>query len=238
MKGLIIVPAYNEESSIYSVLEKIKRTCSEEDLIVIDDGSRDRTAEIVRQAGVACVSHPVNLGYVRGLQTGIFLADERHYDYLVFLDADGQHDPHDIAALKACAFGPERPDIVIGSRFISDKHYQAPMGRRLGMMLFSVLTRWFGGRRIYDTTSGFKLLRRRAFQLVSGQVLGDFHAEMIIFGLVAGLRIQEVPVVVSERTSGTSMYSWLQALLYPVKTILAILVLWPEARRGRRVANT
>ena len=236
MKGLIVIPAYNEEKNIAAVLGRIRDAGERDDLLVIDDGSSDGTRRVLGALPalrVRTVHHPVNLGYVRALQTGIRFARERDYDYLVFIDGDGQHDPRQIADLKAAGLREGGPDIVIGSRFVKEQGYRAPLGRRLGMLLFSWLTGVVGGKRIYDTTSGFKLLRRRAFDLVVDQIYGDFHAEMIIFSQIAGLAIEEVPIIVAQREHGASMYNWLSSLAYPIKTALAIAVLWAEARRSR-----
>jgi glycosyltransferase involved in cell wall biosynthesis len=233
-KGLIVVPAYNEERNIDAVIQRLRLCDYPESILVVNDGSRDGTLSVLAGMNVPYVSHPVNLGYVRALQTGIRFADEHGYDYIVFIDADGQHDPHQIAELKAVGLAQQGPDIVIGSRFVSERRYRGPLGRRLGMMLFSWLTARLGGKRIYDTTSGFKLIHRRVFAVMCERMIGDFHAEMIVFALLAGLKIEEVPIAVAERRHGVSMYGWLESLVYPIKTLLAISVLWPQARRERR----
>jgi glycosyltransferase involved in cell wall biosynthesis len=232
MKGLIVIPAFNEENSLPSVIARLRACEYPEEILVVDDGSADATRGIARGLGVKCVSHPVNLGYVRALQTGIRYALERGHDYLVFIDADGQHDPREIALLKGRGLAEDGPDIVIGSRFVEAGQY-APLGRRAGMLLFSWLTGFLTRTRILDTTSGFKLMKRQAMRLVREQIYGDFHSEMIIYSLAAGLRVEEVSIHVTEREHGTSMYSWLASLAYPIKTLLAISILWPRARRER-----
>jgi glycosyltransferase involved in cell wall biosynthesis len=237
MKGAIIVPAFNEEQNIAEVVARIQSCQYIEDIIVINDGSTDNTLSVLQNLQIKHINHPINLGYVRALQTGLRFAKENQYDYVIFIDGDGQHDPRQISNLKEIGFSENGPDIVIGSRFVKDKKYIAPLGRRLGMMLFSWLTGFFAGSRIYDTTSGFKLIKRNAFSLVVDQIFGDFHAEMIIFSLIIGLKIKETPIIVAERKFGTSMYSWLSALAYPFKTMIAIAVLWPEARRLRRTLS-
>jgi glycosyltransferase involved in cell wall biosynthesis len=233
-KGLIVIPAYNEEKNIEAVVERLRRCDYPENILVVNDGSKDRTLAVLKQLNVPYVSHPINLGYVGALQTGIRFADEHGYDYILFIDADGQHDPHQIAELKAVGLAESGPDIVIGSRFVSKRQYHGPLGRRLGMMLFSWLTARLAGKRIYDTTSGFKLIQRRVFPVMCERMIGDFHAEMIVFALLAGLKIDEVPIVVAERRHGVSMYGWVESVVYPIKTLLAIGVLWPQARRERR----
>jgi glycosyltransferase involved in cell wall biosynthesis len=232
-RGLISIPAYNEEANLGSVLDRVREAGCVEDVLVVNDGSKDATARVAEEHGVKVVTHEVNKGYAAGLQTGMRYALDHGYDYLVFFDADGQHDPRFVAELRARALAEGGPDIVIGSRFVVDSGYKAPLGRKLGMAVFSWLT-LLGGRRIYDTTSGFKLLRREAVEKLAGQPFNDFHAEMIIFSLLAGLRVEEVPIVVAEREQGTSMYSWVDSIKYPAKTLAAIATLIPEARRVRR----
>jgi glycosyltransferase involved in cell wall biosynthesis len=234
-KGLIVIPAYNEERNIAKVLRALRECGYPDDVVVVNDGSADATLRVVREEGGRAISHPVNLGYVRALFTGMRFALARDYDYLIFLDGDGQHDPKQVKDLKAAALREGGPDIVIGSRFVKDTGYDAPLGRKLGMLLFSWLTAIIGGRRIYDTTCGFKLIKRPALRTLAKQLFGDFHSEMIIFSLIAGYRVEEVPVNVSEREFGTSMYGALASLMYPFKTSLAIAVLWLAARRERRL---
>jgi glycosyltransferase involved in cell wall biosynthesis len=232
-RGLISIPAYNEEANIGSVLDRVRAAQLTEDVLVVNDGSKDATAQIASAHGAHVVTHEVNRGYAAGLQTGMRYALDHGYDYLVFFDADGQHDPRYVPELRSRALAEGGPDIVIGSRFIQPSGYHAPLGRKLGMAVFSWLT-LLGGRRIHDTTSGFKLLRRSAIQILAGQSFNDFHAEMIIFSLLAGLRVEEVPITVAERESGTSMYTWLDSIKYPAKTLAAIALLIPQARRIKR----
>ncbi|HWE28703.1 MAG TPA: glycosyltransferase family 2 protein [Polyangia bacterium] len=234
MNGLIVIPVFNEERNVGSVLARIRAARCVEPVLVVDDGSTDGTARAARAGGADVIAHPRNLGYAQALQTGIRFAVERAYDYLIFLDGDGQHDPGDVAALRACALANDGPDIVIGSRFVERSRYRAPPLRKVGMLLSSWLTAIVGGRRVYDTTSGFKLLRRRALALLSRHRFGDFHADMIIFSLVAGLSVREVPVHVSERQFGASMYTKLGSARYLVRTLTAIALVLPAARRERR----
>src|SRR5262245_23338438 len=112
--GLIAIPAYNEEENLGGVLDRIRAAGGSEDVLVIDDGSRDGTAKVAEAHGAAVERHVQNRGYARALETGIRVALERDYGYLVFIDADGQHDPRYIADLHACAFSESSsaPDIV------------------------------------------------------------------------------------------------------------------------------
>jgi glycosyltransferase involved in cell wall biosynthesis len=234
MNGLIVIPAFNEERSLAGVLEAIRRAGCAEPVVVVDDGSSDGTATAAAAGGAEVIRHARNLGYARALQTGMRFAVAHNFDYVVFVDGDGQHDPAEIGTLRACALADGGWDIVIGSRFVEEGRFRAPLPRKLGMQLFSWLTQLASGRRIYDTTSGFKLIGRRALAPLLRHSFGDFHADLIIFSLLAGLRVREVPVHVSERRSGSSMYQLPGSATYLVKTLLAISRLWPAARRERR----
>lgn len=230
-RGLIIVPAFNEERNISAILQRI-RQCAPQDVLCIDDGSTDRTRDRMRNENAEILAHPVNLGYAESLQSGIEFALRHRYDYCVSLDADGQHDPGDIPRL-ALALRERQADLVVGSRFVQPTGYKAPLGRRAGILLFARLATSITGTRITDPTSGFKALSRRAMQATSGKVFGDLHAELLVYLSALGLKITEVPIRVSPRRHGTSMYGWVGAFLYPLRTSLAMLVAWLEARIQR-----
>jgi glycosyltransferase involved in cell wall biosynthesis len=234
VKGLIVIPAFNEEARLPAVLERVRKSGVSEEVLVVNDGSADGTQRVIDELGVRHVKHPVNLGYAQALRTGIRYALDNGYDYAVFLDGDGQHDPGYVPDLRKAAYAESGADVVIGSRFVVDTGYHAPPARKLGMLLFSWVTGVVGGQRIYDTTSGFKLIKRRALELLAGQRFADFHSEMIVFILSAGLTVGEVPVKVAERESGTSMYDWKGALLYPLRTSVAIGNSWWAGRRERQ----
>jgi glycosyltransferase involved in cell wall biosynthesis len=223
--GLIVIPAYNEELTIARVVERVRQSCPDFDLIVVNDGSTDATRDQARRAGAPVISHPINLGYGAGLQTGIRYALERGYDWCVFIDADGQHDPADIHRLEE-RMRSANADLVIGSRFVAGGGQTGRnANRRLGMLFFSAVTRLLTQREITDTTSGFKLLTRQAMTALRDQDFGDFHSEIVIYLLLLGMRVEEVPIRVVPRQHGRSMYSLSGATLYPFRTLLAILVL-------------
>lgn len=230
MRGLIVIPAFNEEKNLPAVLGRVREAALAEDVLVVNDGSKDGTERVLRELGQEHLRHPINLGYVRAIQTGIRFAAEHGYDYVVMMDADGQHDPRAVPALRA-ALDRGEADIVVGSRFVADTGYRAPLGRRLGMKVFSWVTALFGRQRVHDTTSGFKAIRRVAFPLLIEQTFGDFHAETLLLCMLLGLRVAEVPVQVAERRHGTSMYGPLDAVLYPLKTCVAIVLIHLLHRR-------
>lgn len=228
MRGLIVIPAYNEEQNLPRVLARLQSSRPAEDVVVVNDGSQDGTERMLRELGQPHLRHPINLGYVRAIQTGIRYAMQQGYDYAVFLDADGQHDPAAVPGLVE-VLRRGAADIVVGSRFVADTGYRAPLGRRLGMKVFSWVTALLGKQRVYDTTSGFKAIARRAFPVLVEQTFGDFHSETLLLCMLLGLRVSEVPIHVAERRHGVSMYGPIDAILYPLKTLVAILLVYALA---------
>src|SRR5581483_2020378 len=138
---LVAIPAYNEEASIERVVDAVRGRTPNFDLLVINDGSRDRTGAILSRLGVATASHLCNLGYGRSLQTALRFAQRGNYDALITFDADGQHEAADLERLFH-AFQARGCDLLIGSRFVAEARYQgAARSRAVGMWAFSMLVR-------------------------------------------------------------------------------------------------
>jgi glycosyltransferase involved in cell wall biosynthesis len=222
------VPTYNEEHEIDSLLARIREHVGGA-VLFVNDGSSDRTRERLERAGADVLSHPINLGYAQALKSGIGVALRRGYDYCVFLDADGQHDPAEIGGLVG-SLHANRADLVLGSRFCRPTGYESTPVRRAGMVAFAALASWFTRQRITDPTSGFKVLSRRAMEATVGKVFGDFHAELLVYLSALGFKIVEEPIRVAPRRRGRSMYGRLGLLVYTPKTLLAMLIAWLEAR--------
>ncbi len=226
LRVLIVIPAFNEEESLPATLDEVRAVAPAFDLLVVDDGSRDGTARACRERGVRVVRHPLNLGVGAALQTGFRYACERDYDVVVQLDADVQHDPRFLGALLE----PVRAgacDVAIGSRYVSQTGYHAPLARRLGMLLFSGVVRLALGQRIADTTSGFRAYRRPVMEVCQHDFPRDFPDAPLLIGLARrGFRLLEVPVSMRERTRGHSFYTFSKALYYPYKNLLASLMAW------------
>jgi glycosyltransferase involved in cell wall biosynthesis len=221
---LVIVPAHNEEDSLPGTLAELRATFPEAGVLVVDDGSRDGTGRAARQAGVNVVRHPVNLGVGGALQTGFRWAVEHGYDIGVQLDADGQHDPAYLEALLAPVAGG-RCDVSIGSRFVEASGYRAPLNRRIGMVLFQAVVKLAIGRRITDTTSGFRAYSRAVMQFCQYDFPKDFPDAPLLIGLARqGFRLDEVPVKMRERQAGQSFYTLGKQLYYPYKNLLASLM--------------
>jgi len=226
VKKLIIVPAFNEDKTIGGVLEEIRDHCRGFDILVIDDGSTDRTAEIAGSyPGVQVIHLAVNLGIGGAVQTGFLYAREKGYDTAVQVDADGQHKPAEVPKLLQPLERGEA-DAVIGSRFLEKGSYRGPAGRRLGIRLFSLTNRLILGQRIRDSTSGFRAFNRRAIDVLSQEYPDDYPEPEAIYILQKRkMRIREIPVEIAGRKGGKSSISLPESLYYMVKVFLAIFVL-------------
>jgi glycosyltransferase involved in cell wall biosynthesis len=223
---LIIIPAHDERESLPTTLAEVRSIAPGMDLLVVDDGSHDGTADAARAAGVAVLRHATNLGVGGALQTGFRYAVERGYDIGVQLDADGQHNPAFLAALVAPVV-EGRCDLCIGSRYIARSGYRAPVARRLGMLMFSGIVRLVLGHRIFDTTSGFRAYARPVMQVCQHDFPTDFpDAPLLIAMARRGFRMLEVPVEMRERVAGKSFYTLGKSLYYPYKNLLASLMAW------------
>jgi glycosyltransferase involved in cell wall biosynthesis len=221
---LVVIPAHDEEASLPGTLAEVRERAPAVDILVVDDGSRDDTTRVARVAGVKVVRHAVNLGVGGALQTGFRWAVKRGYDVGVQLDADGQHDPAYLAPLLAPVL-EGRCDVSIGSRFVEATGYRAPLNRRIGMMLFQAVVKLAIGRRITDTTSGFRAYARPVMQVCQHDFPKDFPDAPLLIGLARrGFRLDEVPVVMRERQAGQSFYTLGKQIYYPYKNLLASLM--------------
>lgn len=218
---LVIIPAHNEEASLPQTLAEVRAKAPDVELLIVDDGSRDATAKVARDAGVPVVRHPVNLGVGGALQTGFRYAVERGYDIGVQLDADGQHDPAYLGVLLEPLLR-NTCDVSIGSRYVESSGYRAPWTRRMGMLLFSGVVKLALGQRITDTTSGFRAYSLPVMQVCQHDFPKDFPDAPLLIALARrGFRLAEVPVVMRERKAGQSFYTLGKQLYYPYKNLLA-----------------
>jgi glycosyltransferase involved in cell wall biosynthesis len=227
---LVAIPAYNEQATIADVIRRVRVSMPEFDLLVVNDGSSDSTPEILRDLEVVVATHLCNLGYGRAIDTAIKYAHQMNYDALITLDADGQHHPEQVQRL----YRESREggwDMLIGSRYVATRDYSsAPIGRKIGMRLFSGAVTALTGCAIYDTTSGLKVMRRSIFVPLTRWHFLDFHAEAIVYLIRLGYRVGESSISVAERTSGQSMYSFASLFQYPLNTGLMSMMAVVEAR--------
>ena len=164
IKVSIIIPVYNEENTIGVVVEQIRALYPEFEVIVVDDGSNDKTDEVARSAGASVNRHPYNMGNGSAVKTGIRAATG---DVLVFMDGDGQHDPNEIPQLIR-PIVQDKTDVVIGSRFIdSNSVPEMPLYRRFGARLITKLANWVAKTDVKDAQSGFRAYNRQALEGLS-----------------------------------------------------------------------
>jgi glycosyltransferase involved in cell wall biosynthesis len=222
---LILMPAYNEGRSISRVIANIHSVVGESaDIVVVNDYSSDNTAIVARQAGAIVVSHPFNMGYGAAIQTGYKYARDKGYDFLVQLDADGQHDPACIPALLV-PVREGKADIAIGSRFLGSS-YRPPLARRAGMALFRRIVSLATGMSVTDTTSGFQAFNSDVIRFFATDIFPvDYpDADMLIMLHRTGFRLTEVPVRMFENSEGKSMHSGFKPFYYMFKMLLSICV--------------
>jgi glycosyltransferase involved in cell wall biosynthesis len=224
-RKLAVIPAYNESQTIVSVVDSLREHAPDFELLVVDDGSTDRTGELARRAGTHVVRHPFNLGIGGAVQSGFMFALENGYDRMVQVDADGQHMPREIARLADAMDGDPSIDMVCGSRFLTDQGYPAPISRRTGIHIFAFLLSRIVGQRVSDPTSGFRLYNWRAIALFARDYPHDYpEVEAVLMVHFHRLRMREVPVQMLERGGGRSSIRSGKSIHYMLKVLLAIFV--------------
>jgi glycosyltransferase involved in cell wall biosynthesis len=189
----IVIPVYNEGSVIGDVVEQTRKTFP--NIVCVDDGSRDESAERALAAGAHLVQHPVNLGQGAALQTGISYALGQGADYLVTFDADGQHRVEDALEMVRVAKSGEA-DVVLGSRFLTGSE-EVPMIKRLVLRTVVKVSRTSRRLKLTDAHNGLRVLNRKAAGQLRITMNGMAHAsEIVAFLASSGLRVTEVPVIV------------------------------------------
>ena len=224
VRRIAIVPAFNEERNIGGLLAELQAQDAELEVVVVSDGSTDRTAEVAAAAGAHVVRLPFNLGIGGAVQTGFRYAWEGGYELAVRLDGDGQHDPGQLRELVAPVAAGEA-DLAIGSRFIGNTGYRSSAARRVGIRVLARVVSWIAHERLTDTTSGFQALNRRTIALFAADLPLDYpEVEGLVMALRRGIRVREVPVTMREREHGRSSIGTLGSVYYMIKVLLAVFV--------------
>ena len=225
LRRIAIVPAFNEEESITRVIEEIRAFDPELEIVVVDDGSRDRTAAVAEQCGAHVVRLPFNLGIGGAVQTGFRYAFENGFRIAVRLDGDGQHDASQLALLLEPVLADEA-DIAVGSRFaVRGDGYRSSRPRRAGITILASTVSLLVRRRVTDPTSGFQALNRHAIGLFAADYPHDIpEVEAVLMVHRHKLRMVEVPVQMRERVGGRSSIGRVFAVYYMVKVLLALFV--------------
>jgi glycosyltransferase involved in cell wall biosynthesis len=232
---LVFLPAWNEEENLPAVLEELRRELPDVDLLVVDDGSTDATANVARAHGAEVVSFGENRGLPAGIAAGYGYALEHEYDLCGRVDADGQHPVHELARLLALVREGEC-DVAVGSRFASGDGYAPyryrPSGaRRFGTALLRRSMRVLLRRPFLDATSGMYAVNARALPVLARPYATEApEVEALLRLNEEGLRVDEVPVEMRERAGGESKLRGWKALLV-VFTVIGTLLTFLRRRR-------
>lgn len=218
---LVIVPALNEEGAIARVVADARRALAAT-VVVVDDGSTDRTGEVARAAGAVVLRHPFNLGVGAAVRTGLRYAVDHGYETVLQLDGDGQHDADDAGGLLS-RLEQGDVDVVVGSRF--EFGYDLPRPRRLVMRLLSWIVSRRLGTTVTDTTSGFRAFAEPAVTHFARVYPADYLSdtvEALLLAADAELRVAEVPVHMRHRTTGTASTNPLSGAFHVVRLLLVV----------------
>jgi glycosyltransferase involved in cell wall biosynthesis len=224
VKRIAIVPAYNEERNIGRMLDELRALDPGLDVVVVSDGSTDRTADVASARGAHVIQLPFNLGIGGAVQTGFRHAWEEGYELAVRLDGDGQHDPGELPALVAPVVAGEA-DLAVGSRFVEGGGYRSSAARRVGIRVLARVVSLIARQRLTDTTSGFQACNRRAIALYASDLPHDYpEVEGMVMAIKHRIRLVEVPVTMREREHGRSSIGALASIYYMIKILLALFV--------------
>lgn len=229
MKVLIVIPAYNEEENIETVVDNLIGNYSQYDYVVINDGSTDSTSSICHQKGYNVIDLPVNLGLAGAFKTGLKYAYLKDYDYAIQFDADGQHQAQYIQNIidemehKKC-------DIVIGSRFVN---VRKPLSLRMaGSYLISWAMRLTTHKAITDPTSGMRMFNKKMIKEFAVSLNYGPEPDTISYLIKNGAQISEVQVEMRERMSGKSYLNFTRSIAYMVRMSISIIIIQNFRKRN------
>jgi len=234
MKTLIIIPTYNEEKNIKNTIEKLLKLNNPDiDYIVINDGSTDKTLQILKENHFNYIDLPTNLGIGGAVQTGYKYALYNNYDIAIQFDGDGQHNPEYINELiQKITLGN---DLVIGSRFIKNLDgFKSTKTRRIGIKLLSTLIQLCTHKKITDPTSGFRACNKKIIKLFSLDYPYDYpEPDTIVKVIKKNFKVKEIPVIMNEREQGQSSINIIKSIYYMIKVSLSIIISGISNREGK-----
>ena len=215
-----VIPAYNEEKHIGDVVRRTRQQL--DDVLVVDDGSQDKTADNARAAGGEVIVHAINRGKGETIKTGLRHFLERQFDFVIILDADGQHPPEEIDRFVTAALSADEPKLIVGTRM--NDLSSMPFVRR-------VVNRWMSqrisavcGQEIPDTQCGFRMLHRQLIpELLGGAARFDYETEMLIIASCKGFKIASVPI--------STVYSDEVSSIHPVRDTIRFFKLMRQYKK-------
>jgi len=215
-----VIPAYNEEKHIGDVVRRTRQQL--DDVLVVDDGSQDRTTDNARAAGAEVIVHAINRGKGETIKTGLRHFLERQFDFVIILDADGQHPPEEIDRFVTAALSADEPKLIVGTRM--NDLSSMPFVRR-------VVNRWMSqrisavcGQEIPDTQCGFRMLHRQLIpKLLGGAARFDYETEMLIIASRKGFKIASVPI--------STVYSDEVSSIHPVRDTIRFFKLMRQYKK-------
>lgn len=221
---LIIIPIYNEEQFVEKVLKEIKRLHPYLDILTVNDASTDNSLKILQKENVITLNLPFHCGYGVALQTGFKYAYKSNYEYIITMDADGQHPPSEITSLLSEIKKGEY-DLIIGSRFLKDPKFPITIPKKIGISLFKKIIKLYTKLTISDPTSGFQALNKKILKFYTTKYYPvDYpDADLLIMISKAGYKIKEIPVLMLPNPKKTTMHSGTKPLYYIFKMTISIL---------------
>ncbi len=219
---LLAIPAFNEEESLENVVANCRKHFPEADLLVVNDGSTDRTVDVLNLMGVNYISLPYNLGVGGAIRAAFTYAKKEKYEFLVQIDADGQHNP---TYIKLLFEQIDNCDVVIGSRFLAISDYKIEKVRKFGILVIRGYLGVITSKKLSDPTSGFRLNNKKAIDFFADtypiEYLGDTVGS-IVQGCLHGLKFTECSTPMSQRQGGKPSQGRVRSLGHLSRTLLAI----------------
>lgn len=225
MKVCALIPAYNEEATIGPIIQETKKHIDA--VFVINNGSTDNTARIAREYGASVKDYNAKRGYGAAQYAGQQFAINQGYEYILQLDADGQHNPIYIPKLLAAMQSGDY-DIVLGSRFLTTSYKNLSIARKSGIVFFSKIISILGRTQVTDVTSGFKIYKASSLKKLSKPSDINPAIEQMMEMAKKGMKIKEIPIEMPNRNTGNSHLSPVRFSLYPFRAtwhILKVLLL-------------
>jgi glycosyltransferase involved in cell wall biosynthesis len=224
-RAIIVVPAWNEQLNVGDTVREIRAATPDIPVLVVSDGSTDRTADVAREAGALVLELPFNLGVGGAMRAGFRYAVRHGYEAAVQVDADGQHDPSEVPALLAKL---SEADVVIGGRFADgDDSYKVRGPRKWAMVVLSKVLSRLAKTKLTDATSGFKATGGRALPVFAEhypvEYLGD-TIESLVIALRAGCKVVQVPAHMRPRRGGTPSHKPIKSMIYLFRAGFALLL--------------